>query len=175
MSDQNTDTSNASQTTTDTASGSETGGNAPKKVADLPQWAQDELSRARNDAATYRTKLRDTEQALNDSKTELQTVNDKAAELEVKVGELELNGLKLDAALDVLIPDGQVKAFADRLRGNTLDDLKADAEAVTKLYNVQASGGRATDRTAGLGANQPKPTPESAFGNFVKSRLSRGN
>lgn len=164
------------QTEATAATDTDTGGNAqePKRVTELPEWAQNELSRARNDAATYRTKLRETEKSLSETQAELNSTVDRTAELEVKLNDVEISGLKLEAALEVGVPGEHLKAFADRLRGNNSDELKADAEAAMAMFGVTQSNtqARATDPTAGLG-NQPKKTGESAFGDFVKGRLSR--
>lgn len=143
---------------------------APKKVAELPEWAQSELSRARTDAATYRTKLRAAEEQLTTVQGELQAATDKASDLEVKLTETSLTSLKIDAALEIGVPGEQLKAFADRLRGNTPEELRADAEAVKALYGVGVPT-RATDPSAGLGNGQPKKTAESAFAEFVQKQL----
>lgn len=144
-----------------------------KSVAELPQWAQDQLSRARNDAASYRTKLRETEAARDSLQSSLDAEAAKAKALEVERDDAKLFGLKLDAALEAQVPGDALKVFADRLRGSTPEELKADAETLKKSgFGVQATG-RATDRSAGLGNDKPS-TPEDAFGSFIGDKLGWG-
>lgn len=144
-----------------------------KGVADLPQWAQDQLSRARNDAASYRTKLRETEAARDSLQSSLDAEAAKAKALEVERDDAKLFGLKIDAALDAQVPGDALKVFADRLRGSTLEELKADAETLKKSGFGAVTPGRATDRSAGLG-NQKPSTPEDAFGSFIGDKLGWG-
>lgn len=144
------------------------------KVEDLPKWAQDELSRARNDAASYRTKLRTTEDSLKSTQDQLKEVTDKVADTEVKLHETELTGLKLEAALQVGVPGEHLKAFADRLRGSTAEELLVDAEAAKSMFGVgTSSNGRATDPSAGLGNSTGKKTPEDAWQDLFTKRLGR--
>lgn len=146
-------------------------------VEKLPKWAQDELSRARNEAATYRTRLRDAksevEAEVRESvKQEVQDLTGKLSDLEMKLSDADLKSLKLEAALEVGVPGEHLKAFSERLRGTTADELRADAEAAKSMFGFNASN-KATDPTAGLGGNEPKKTPESAMGDFIIGKLSR--
>lgn len=144
-----------------------------KSVAELPQWAQDQLSRARNDAASYRTKLRETEAARDSLQTSLDAETKKVNDLTVERDDAKLFGLKLDAALEAQVPGDALKVFADRLRGSTPDELKADAETLKKSGFGAATTGRATDRSAGLGNDKPS-TPENQFADFIGNKLGWG-
>jgi len=86
---------------------------------------------------------------------------------------LKLNSVKLDVALEAFDVKGdQVKAFADRLRGSTADELKTDAKSVVDTFGIAPgkTTSRATDRSAGLGNDKP-PTGESAFAEAVAKSL----
>lgn len=142
-----------------------------KSAADLPKWAQDELSRARNEAAGYRTKLRDAETARNDLQKQYDAETAKVTGLTTDLSDAKLFGLKLDAALEVGVPGEHLKAFADRLRGDSADELKKDAETVKQTFGVgTATGGRAPDRSAGLGNDKPS-TPDDLMASFVGGKL----
>lgn len=144
-----------------------------KSVSDLPKWAQDELSRARNDAASYRTKLRETEAARDGLKTSLDDEASKKAALEIEVNDLKLGGTKLDVALEAYgVEKDKVKAFADRLRGSTPEELAADGKSIMETFGVAPSK-RATDRSAGLG-NDKAPTSEDVWSDFVGDKLGWG-
>lgn len=147
-------------------------GKGAQNVSELPEWAQNELSRARNDAASYRTKLRETETARDNFE---KTLNDEAAKtktLQTEIDDLKLNSAKLDVALEAFDVKGeQLKAFADRLRGNTPDELKADAKTVVDTFGIApGKNTRHTDSSAGLGNDKP-PTGESAFADAVAKSL----
>lgn len=149
--------------------------NAPeaKSVSELPKWAQEELSRARNDAASYRTKLRETEAARDGLQSTLDTETSKVKNLEVELGDLKLGGTKLDVALEAYgVEKDKVKAFADRLRGSTPEELAADGKSIMETFGV-APKPRATDRSAGLGNDKP-PTSEDAWSSFVGDKLGWG-
>lgn len=146
------------------------------KVSELPQWAQDELSRARSDAASYRARLKDAKSEVEtevrkEYEGKLTEATNKVTEIQTKLTDSELFGLKIDVAIDSGVPGESLKTFADRLRGSTLDEIKADAEAVVKAFGVGASTGRATDRSAGLGNDNTNATPDDALSDFVSKSL----
>lgn len=148
-------------------------GKGAQNVSELPEWAQNELSRARNDAASYRTKLRETETARDNFEKTLNEETTKITALQSEVDDLKLNSAKFDVALEAFDVKGdQVKAFADRLRGSTPDELKADAKSVLDTFGIAPgkTTSRATDRSAGLGNDKP-PTGESAFADAVAKSL----
>jgi hypothetical protein len=146
-------------------------------VEKLPKWAQDELSRARNDAATYRTRLRDAKSEVEaevraEIQNEVKGLNDKVADLEMKLSDSDLKSLKLETALEVGVPGEHLKTFADRLRGTTAEELKADAEEAKKLFGL-GNETKATDPTAGLGGSEPKKSADNLLGDYVLGKLSR--
>jgi ribosomal protein L12E/L44/L45/RPP1/RPP2 len=152
--------------------GTQTNANA-KNVSELPEWAQAELSRARNDAASYRTRLRETEQARDDLKSSLEAETTKVSELQTQVDDFKLTSAKFDAALDAYGVEGkQVKAFAGRLQGSTADELVADAKSLMETLGgpLGNTKPRATDKSAGLGNDKP-PTGEDAFAEAVARSL----
>lgn len=146
-------------------------------VSQLPEWAQSELSRARNDAANYRTRLREAEAARDSLQTSLDAEATKVKNLEATHEDTKLAGLKFEAALDALgIDASPANALADRLRGNTIDELKTDAKSVTDAFGgIGDTKRRATDRSAGRGNETDKAsTPEETFGDFLSGKLGWG-
>lgn len=143
-------------------------------VDKLPKWAQDELKRARQDAANYRTRLNNASDELRaeiegEFNSKIEALNGELTDLKAKAEEAELKQMRLDAALEVGVPGERLKDFAERLRGTSFDELKADAEKAKSIFGIETS--KATDPTAGLSGNGPKTKPEDAFGNFVKGQL----
>jgi|SRR5690242_4795173 len=145
-------------------------------VSQLPEWAQSELSRARNDAANYRTRLREAEAARDTLQKSYDDEVTKAKNAEATLEDTKLTSLKFEAALEALgIDTSPVNALADRLRGNTIDELKTDAKSVTEVFGGFGEKRRATDRSAGRGNDDNKPsTPEETFGDFLSGKLGWG-
>src|SRR5678816_3108452 len=85
------------------------GGATPTKVSELPQWAQDELSRARSEAASYRARLKDAKAEVEtdvrkEYEGKLTEAQNKNTELQTKLTDSELFGLKVDAAIELGVP-----------------------------------------------------------------------
>ena len=123
----------------------------------LPDWAKKELSKARGEAAKYRTSLRETEAKLAGAKT--------AEEFEAARAQL----LEANRALErnlVAVKYGLPEALAKRLEGSTLEELEADAAALKGLlvptppkepeHHPDASGGLTP---GGLDEAEAKLTP----------------
>jgi len=145
-------------------------------VSQLPEWAQSELSRARNDAANYRTRLREAEAARDTLQKSYDDEVTKAKNAEATLEDTKLTSLKFEAALEALgIDASPANALADRLRGSTIDELKIDAKSVTEAFGGFGEKRRATDRSAGRGNETDKPsTPEETFGDFLSGKLGWG-
>lgn len=145
-------------------------------VSQLPEWAQSELSRARNDAANYRTRLRETEAARDTLQKTLDEETTKAKNAVAALEDTKLTSLKFEAALEALgIDASPANALADRLRGSNIDELKTDAKSVTDAFGGFGEKRRATDRSAGRGNDTEKPsTPEETFGDFLSGKLGWG-
>lgn len=98
------------------------------KDSELPEWAQSELSRARREAANYRTSLREAQAALEGAKTpeEFEAATTKLTD---RIAELELEVLTAKVARDHNLPT----ELASRLKGNTEEELAADAKNLQKF------------------------------------------
>lgn len=99
------------------------------KVDELPEWARQALQKANNEAAGYRTKLRDAEAKLANAKS--------VEEFEAARTELTEANKKLERELLVErvgrnLPD-DLRAL---LRGDTEAELKAHAEVLAKYVNA---------------------------------------
>lgn len=92
-------------------------------------------------------KAREAEEA---NKTELEKANGKAAQLDDQVKTLTGENLRLRVALEKKIP----AELIDRLKGNSKEELEADAEELLKLVG----GGNGTATDFGGGARTPAPT-----------------
>lgn len=90
--------------------------------------AKDELDDLKKGQMTEQEKL----------KAELEKAQAAASEASAKTAALELERTKEKVCREAGLPDG----FADRLKGATEEELKADAEAMKKLVPAAPKGGR---------------------------------
>lgn len=111
----------------------------PQSKAELPQWVQDELTEARNEAAKYRTQKNEAVEAAKAEVTESfsKRVEELEAALSAKDGEAagsrnEVERLK--AALEAGIGADKVLGFADLLKGENPEELRSHAEELKKLF-----------------------------------------
>ncbi|WP_236246474.1 hypothetical protein [Streptomyces sp. CC210A] len=98
---------------------------------ELPEWARKELTKVRGEAASYRTRLRDAETRLGQAKTP-EEVEAALAEVRAKNTELERE-LRVSA---VARKHGLPDELTNRLRGESVDELEADAKALSALLRL---------------------------------------
>lgn len=111
--------------TTATASGD---GRPDGQLDELPEWVRKSLTRANAEAANYRTRLREAEARLAEAKTPAE-VEAALVELREKNAELERSIARSEVARRVGLPD----ELAQRLRGDTPQELEADAKALLRI------------------------------------------
>lgn len=154
----------------------ESGSAGPNSVQGLPEWAQNLIKDTRAEAADYRTRLRT---AKDEARGELETeykakfteFQDSHKELEKNYAEVKLSNDKLSVALDVL-GSKKVAAFAQRLNGSNIDELKADAQSALEIFGDGVRTASATDPTQGQGTD-PKKTTADIMGDFITQTLGR--
>ena len=151
-------------------------------LGELPEWAQTEIRRARNDAAKYRRERNAIQKALTDkdSDTEVQAGDQESrAEIDRLAGELttaQRDTARLRAALAADVPPGQVADFAVRLVGDTDAELAADAVRLRELLGLPATSPQRQrpDPSQGAGidtATGSASTPAEVFSAFIQDRL----
>lgn len=108
----------------------------PKPEDELPEWAREKLTKANAEAANYRTKLREAEKKLADAKTpeELEAARE---EIRTESEQRERSLLIENVALLHRLP----KELAERLRGETREELEADAKALAKFADIDQDPG----------------------------------
>ncbi|EFL15330.1 hypothetical protein [Streptomyces sp. C] len=106
------------------SAGAESGGSEDE----LPPWARKELTKARTEAAGYRTRLRDAEEKLSGAKT--------AEEFEAALSEVKAENARLERSVLVATVARKFdlpETLASRLTGATPEELEADAKALQAL------------------------------------------
>lgn len=118
---------------------------------DLPEWVQKELTRARNEAAKYRTQRNDLQDKLKDAKSP-EDIEAATREYVEKVEALERELARERVAREFNLPN----ELAERLRGDSEDELKADARALQKF--ARPARGGSDDPKGGL---DPSTEPDA--------------
>jgi hypothetical protein len=108
-----------------------------EKVDDLPQWARDAITKANNDAAKYRTQLREAEPIVKAhketeerNKTELQRATEQAAQFQKDLAERDHRLNLMTVAHKYGVPE---KDF-DLLGSGTLEEMEARAVRQAPLW-----------------------------------------
>lgn len=96
-----------------------------RRKTSCPTWARKELAKVRGEAAGYRTRLRNAETKLLGVKSP-EEFEAALTEVKQKNAELERSALLGTVAREFDLPE----ELAGRLRGTTLEELEADAEAL---------------------------------------------
>lgn len=132
---------------------------APEKE-ELPQWARDQITKANNQAAKYRTEKneaveaakKEVEDSFASKIEELEAAGQKAND-EVTASRHEVDRIK--AALEAGIATDKVLSFADLLKGENPDELRSHAESLKELFvtNEAPRASKATDPSQGQGNN----------------------
>lgn len=81
-------------------------------------------------------------------------------------------------ALSLAARYGQPESFADRLRGDTTEELAQDAQDLAETImairtaNAEPEHVPAVDPSQGLGFSTPRKTPAETFGELIFNRLT---
>lgn len=143
-------------------------GGVARKVDDLPEWAQRELKGARDEAARYRTQLRD----LQESAKGLKTVEEfeaalSAADEKTRQVEAELERVRARQQVRDEFPNLPGKAF-EFVKDGTVEEMRAACEELASLVGA-ASGAAGLPRKGGGLA-----PAEEAEGEFNAREFVRG-
>lgn len=143
-----------------------------RKVDDLPEWAQRELKGARDEAARYRTQLREVQESVKDLKTvdEFEAAM-AAADEKTRQVEAELDRVRVRQQVRDEFPALPAKAF-EFVKDGTVEEMRAACEELASL--VGAAGGAAGLPRKGGGLTPAEET-EGEFDarEFVRNRVPR--
>lgn len=143
-----------------------------RKVDDLPEWAQRELKGARDEAARYRTQLREVQESVKGLKTveEFEAAMS-AADEKTRQVEAELERVRARQQVRDEFPNLPGKAF-EFVKDGTVEEMRAACEELASL--VGAAGGAAGLPRKG-GGLAPAEETEGEFDarEFVRSRVPR--
>lgn len=119
-----------------------------RKVDDLPEWAQRELKGARDEAARYRTQLRDVQESMKGLKTvdEFEAALS-AADEKTRQVEAELERVRARQQVRDEFPNLPGKAF-EFVRDGTVEEMRAACEELASLVGA-ASGAAGLPRKGG--------------------------
>src|SRR5690606_21817612 len=141
----------------------------------LPEWAREKLSKAYNEAAKYRVQAKEAldkarQEVSAEFEKQLAQLSDEKAAVAADLENVRLEHMRLKAALSVGIPGESASEFADLLKGNSEDEIRARAEKVKELFGVSSKPARAVDPTQGLGEGDVVAnTPGAMLAQFVRN------
>lgn len=147
---------------------------AAGSVTELPEWAQQEITRARTEAAKYRRERNALQKSVQDNDSTA-TDAESRAEIDRLAGELDAaqrDAARLRAALAADIPPTQVAEFAARLVGDTDEELTADAQRLRELLGLGERKRPDPSQGAGRDSSTSDETPADAFAAFISERLA---
>lgn len=131
----------------------------PAPVAGQETFSKDYVQQLRNEAAKYRTEKNDAVEAAKAAvqqewEGKLTETASKISELEGQLGAAGIELTKLRIALELGVPSDKVLAFAEILKGDNEDAIKASATSAKELFGGFAappSNDPAFDPTQGSG------------------------
>jgi hypothetical protein len=147
-----------------TGAGATTATPDAQRVEDLPLWAQERISKLSGEAAQTRVKAKDRVEA---AKSEVeQTFQGQVAEANARALLSDQKYLKLAAVLNLDVPAKQAVKFAERVSGDTAEEITASATGLVELFGaVQPTNESAVDPTQG------KQTPMALNGDPLEQAL----
>lgn len=122
------------------------------KEDELPEWARSELTRARNDAARYRTELRKLQQQTKDAKTP-EEFEAAVREYQERIAALESEMLRERIARKYNLPDD----LAELLKGDDENAIEEHAKRLQK-YAAPAPAKSLDDLSGGMNPNEDEGT-----------------
>jgi hypothetical protein len=134
---------------------------APSENGESPKtFDKQYVSELRSEAANWRTKAQQAAEKLEEyeeaNKSELEKAQTKATKAEQKAAEAEGRLLRFQVAAEKQLP----KELISRLRGNTQEELAADADELLSLVKSRTDTEKTPDFDGG--AREPAPEPKSA-------------
>jgi hypothetical protein len=119
----------------------------PEPADELGDAGKKALKAERDRAAAAERALRAKEAELADATSRLTAFESQIGDLSKQATERDLTNARLTVALEKGLP----RAFVDRLRGNTPEEIAADADELVQLIPPTQSGTSTT--------NNPRPDP----------------
>ena len=145
---------------------------SPRKVDELPEWAQRELKGARDEAARYRTQLREVQESVKGLKTveEFEAAM-AAADEKTRQVEAELDRVRVRQQVRDEFPNLPGKAF-EFVKDGTVEEMRAACEELVSLVGAASSAAGLPRKGGGL---TPAEETEEGFDarEFVRSRVPR--
>lgn len=122
---------------------------------DLPDWAMKERKQLREESAKYRVQLREEQEKWQGGLTSTE-----AQALREEIRSLQAEGVARELGLP--------QSLAGRLQGSTVEEMRADAQAI--LNDMPAGAGRLS---GGLNPSDPDTSTEDEVMERVRARRTR--
>lgn len=126
--------------------------NQPTTVDELPEWARDKLTKANNEAASYRVKAREAKEEA-DREAEAKYA-EKIQSLEDEKAQEALSRTKFDIAIESKVPVEQISDFVGALNGSNEAELRESAKKVQSLMATKPQADEPVDESQGQGGGE---------------------
>ena len=138
--------------------------NTPQaETSEPPTFDKEYVSSLRSEAAKWRIEAQQRQEKLEEleerDKSELEKAQGKVAKLEQRAAEAERQLLRFQVANETQLP----KELVSRLRGDTLEELQADAKELLALVKSRPESQTEPDFDGGAREPAPEANPESGF------------
>lgn len=130
---------------------------------------QKELTRARQEAAKYRTSLRDAEKRLSEAKTQ-EDIDSAVASLQTTVTDLERNLAVANAARTYKIPDD----YLEFIKGESEDEINESAKKLAALTSRVEDGDDIDDLRGGLNPSRRRTDSGASPRELADRYIPRG-
>lgn len=140
---------------------------------EIPEWARQQISKANQEAASYRVQLREATEARQKLEEQVSSLSTTKSELESQLAFKSTDFDKLATAIQAEVPHEHVFSFANTLKGDTAEELAAHAAELKSMFGISRGPSPAIDRSQGQGGQPSASDPASEFAKLVQSSITR--
>lgn len=144
---------------------------APSK-ARTPEEYEEEIRQLRREAGNRRHQKKEVEARLAEyekwkesQKSEVEKLRERAESAEAKLTTLQRERLQIKAAKEA----GLDTDLADRIRGDSEEDMLEDAKLLAKKYSSKSVDAYAGRRGVPVGTNNPSMTPNQLANDWIRN------
>lgn len=155
MSDETTTTDNSTNSTEQTPPVNEQPTQVEaNKLEDLPKYWQTEVRDLRREGQNKGSRINELTAELENARS---AASQREADLNAEVEKVRMESVRFRAVVEAGIPLDRAQDIASRLRGETEDELRADAASFGDLFKSHAESRRGVDPSQGAGNGSGAP------------------
>lgn len=124
------------------------------KLEDLPKYWQGEVRELRREGQNKGARINELTAELENARS---AASQREADLNAEVEKVRMESVRFRAVVEAGIPLDRAQDIASRLRGETEDELRADAASFGDLFKSHAESRRGVDPSQGAGNGSGAP------------------